>query len=233
MGIVAGISMLIMLTTALTLRKFRYEAFYITHIIMFMLILIVAGMHRPELSTKSTYITIFAACIWVLDRIIRGTRVISYSFGNRATIHPLPHGGVRIVMRRTPWRAVPGTHVFLWIPKVRAMETHPFTIVSTNPLELVVSPHDGFTRDLSSLASKTPGAVLRASSDGPYGTLPNFGRFDQVVLVAGGSGATFTFGVALNLLRKMSDVGTKPMIQFIWVIRDYGMLPHSIFSRLC
>ncbi|CZR58623.1 related to ferric-chelate reductase [Phialocephala subalpina] len=220
MGIIAGFAMLSMLSTALILKRVRYEAFYIVHITMFMLILITAGMHRPDLVTKSTYVIIFAAGIWVSDRILRGSRMLWYSFSNRVTIHPLPQGGVRITMRRTPWRAVPGTHVFLWIPKARAIETHPFTIISTNPLELVVSAQNGFTKDLYSLASKTPGVVLRASCDGPYGTIPNFAKFDQVVLVAGGSGATFTLGVALKLIRKMSPGGARPVIHFIWVVRD-------------
>jgi len=75
---------------------------------------------------------------------------------------------------------------------------------------------------LFSLASKSPGALLRASCDGPYGTLPNFARFDHVVLVAGGSGATFTIGVALDLIHKLSSNAAKPVIHFIWVIRDDG-----------
>jgi hypothetical protein len=224
MGIVAGLAMVTMFTTALILRRFRYEAFYLVHIIMFMLIIIAVGMHRPDFQTKSIYIIIFAAGIWFADRVVRGSRMSWYAFNNRAIVHPLPRGGVRIIIRRTPWRAVPGTHIFLWIPKVRLFETHPFTIISTNPLEVIVSSQDGFTRDLFSLASKTPGAHLTASCDGPFGTLPNFAKFDHAIIIAGGSGATFTFGVALNLVHKLPSDGVKPVIHFIWVIRDQGMI---------
>lgn len=221
MGIVAAFAMLIMLVTALSIRHIRYEAFYVIHITLFMLMLISIGMHRPLLQTKSIYIIIFAACLWVSDRILRSSRMIWYFFGNRAVVHQLPHGGVRLVLRRSPWRAAPGGHVFLWIPSVRFAETHPFTIVSTNPLELVISAQDGFTRELMSLASKSSGAVLRASCDGPYGTIPNFGHFEHTILIAGGSGATFTFGVALNLIHQNNPRQT-PMIHFIWVIRHQG-----------
>lgn len=223
MGEVAGIGMIIILTTALILRKIRYEAFYIVHITMFMLIVISLGMHRLSFDTKSIYIIIFTASIWFSDRLLRGVRIVFYSFSNRATIYPLAHGGVRIVLQRTPWRATPGSHVFLWIPAVRAIETHPFTVVSTNPLELVVSAHDGFTRDLFSRASESPGAILRTSCDGPYGALPNFSKFNRVVLVAGGSGATFTLGVALSLIRKNLTAGARPMIHFILVVRNQEM----------
>jgi predicted ferric reductase len=232
MGIVAGFAMISILATALALRSLLYEAFYIVHITMFMLILVAVGMHRPDLVTKSTYIIIFVACIWVSDRILRVTRVVWYAINNRATVYPLPRGGVRIVMARTPWRAVPGTHIFLWIPKVRPTETHPFTIVSTNPLEIVVTSQDGFTRDLFSLASKSPGALLTASCDGPYGTPPNFAKFDHSILIAGGSGATFTLGVALNLIHNLASEVTRPVIDFIWVIRDHGKI-RGLSPRLC
>ncbi|KAE9368550.1 hypothetical protein N431DRAFT_547515 [Stipitochalara longipes BDJ] len=223
MGIVAGFAMLSMLTTALILRRIRYEVFYIIHIVMFMLIIIAVGMHRSKFQTKSIYIIIFSASFWASDRLLRGLRIVLHAFGNRANVYPLSRGGIRLVMRRTPWRAVPGTHVFLWIPKVRAIETHPFTIVSTNSLEVAISSRDGFTRDLFSLASQKPGALLRASCDGPYGTLPNFAKFEHVVLVAGGSGATFTIGVALDLTHRLSPSRAKPVIHFIWFIRDYEM----------
>lgn len=105
---------------------------------------------------------------------------------------------------------------------------HPFTIVSTNPLELVVSANDGFTKDLLSFASQNPGYKLRASYDGPYGTIPNFIKFDHVVLIAGGSGASFTCGVALDLIRTARTSTTKSIVHFIWVIRERGKGPLSV-----
>ena len=222
MGIVAGLSMLTILTTALFLKNICYEAFYIVHIIMFMLILIGVGMHRPDLSDKTVYMIIFTASIWAADRLFRASRMVMIALGNRATITPLGQNGIHISMWRTPWRAVPGSHVFLWIPRIRSFEAHPFTIVSTNPLELVVSAQDGFTRDLLSYATTNPGATLRASCDGPYGTLPDFSKYDKVVLIAGGSGASFAFGVALHLIHQMEASGRNSKINFTWVIREHG-----------
>jgi predicted ferric reductase len=220
MGIVAGSTLLVILTTAVTVRRISYEAFYIIHILLFMLLIIALGLHRPFLSGKAVYIFIFTASIWILDRLFRLFKIGWFAFGNTASVIPLQHGGVRIQLSRSPKNAAPGSHVFLWIPQIRAIETHPFTIISTNPLELVVSARDGFTKDLLSFASQNPDAKLRASCDGPYGTLPNFLSFDHIVLVAGGSGASFTFGVALDLIRKASSSTKKPVIHFIWVIRE-------------
>jgi hypothetical protein len=64
--------------------------------------------------------------------------------------------------------AVPGSHVFIWIPGVRATESHPFTIVSTSPLEMVVAAYDGFTKDLHACALKNPKKSLIASGICPY-----------------------------------------------------------------
>lgn len=186
-GIVAGFAMLIIFSTVLLLRKLRYEIFYIVHILMFMLILVTVGLHRPQLATKTLIIVIFAASIWIADRALRFSKLSLFSFGNSATITPLPHGGTRIVLRRSPSRAVAGSHCFLWIPKIRATETHPFTIVSTKPLELVIAAYDGFTRDLHAFALKNSGVDLKASIDGPYGTVPDFTIYTKVVFIAGGS----------------------------------------------
>jgi predicted ferric reductase len=222
MGIVAGLSVLTILTTALFLKNICYEAFYIVHITMFILILIGTGMHRPDLTDKTIFIIIFAASIWVADRLFRASRMVALAFGNRVTITPLGHNGIRISMRRAPWRAVPGSHVFLWIPKIRRFEAHPFTMASTNPLELVVSAQDGFTRDLLSYATANPAATLLASCDGPYGALPNFSKFDQVVLIAGGSGASFIFGVARHLIHQMKTSGRNTRINLTWIVRENG-----------
>lgn len=222
MGIVAGSALLLILITSLTFRRMSYEAFYITHIFLSILFMVAVGLHRPVLASKVGYAFIFTGSIWGLDYLYRFAKLGWFAYGNTAHIIPLPQRGVRIVLSRAPKRAVPGSHVFLWIPEIRKTETHPFTVVSNNPLELVISTHDGFTKDLLSFASKNPGARVRASCDGPYGTLPNFSKFNNIILIAGGSGASFTFGVALNLIRTSNVSINKPVVHFIWVIRNHG-----------
>jgi len=209
---------------ALLVKRIRYEVFYISHILMYMVIIINVGFHRPLLSTRSVMVTGFAGGLWGLDRLLRAGRILWYAYDNSAKITPLHHGGTRIVLQRSPSRAVAGTHCFLWIPKIRVFETHPFTIIRATPLSLdmVVAAHDGFTNDLHSYAVKHPGAILRASIDGPYGQLPNFSKVvDKVILVAGGSGATFTFGVALDMIKWLGD-SAKPTIDFIWTVKEEG-----------
>ena len=75
---------------------------------------------------------------------------------------------------------------------------------------------------------KAPGANLKASVNGPFGTLPDFLRYDKLVLVAGGSGASFTFAVALDLVKRF-DPNSKTMIELVWVVREKCKLncPHG------
>ncbi|KAL2065517.1 hypothetical protein VTL71DRAFT_3187 [Oculimacula yallundae] len=225
-GITAGAALFVMMVFATVVRRIRYEVFYVSHIAMFIIIIVMVASHQPHIAEKAVIGVILAGSIWAADRIVRGIRVVWYSYDNRATVTALPHGGTRVVLRRSPSRAVPGTHCFLWLPQIRLLETHPFTIVSNSPtsLELVISAYDGFTKDLHNYAKKNPNAILRASIDGPYGAIPDFSKAaDRVILVAGGSGASFTFGVAIDMIKKLGDQ-PKAIIDFIWTVREQEAL---------
>lgn len=224
-GMIAVSSLFVTLIMATFVRKMRYEAFYFTHILMYMLVIINVAMHRPNYDLKVAIITTFAGSIWALDRIIRGFRLLLHLRRNGATITALPHGGTRVVLHRPSAHAVLGSHCFLWIPRIRLVETHPFTIVSATPqsVEFVVAAHDGFTKDLHEYAQLHPGARVQASVDGPYGSLPpSMHTADNLVLIAGGSGASFTFGVALDTIRR-SMGPSKPEIDFIWTVKEHSI----------
>ncbi|GAD92840.1 hypothetical protein PVAR5_1436 [Paecilomyces variotii No. 5] len=225
-GVVAGIAMLIIAASTVPfVYRGYYEVFYLTHLVMFLLILITAAMHRPKFSKSAVIIIIFTACLWSTDRLIRFLKICWNFPGNHATLTALPDGAIRVRLSR-PVRATAGSHSFLWIPAIRLVETHPFTMLATDPPEFIIRVHDGFTRDLWRYASKTSGEhekekKLRCSIDGGYGQVLDFKKFDRVVLIAGGSGASFTFAVAMDLIRKESGV---KCIDFIWVVRSKDAL---------
>lgn len=85
----------------------------------------------------------------------------------------------------------------------------------------MVAAHDGFTSDLHTFALKNPGKTLKASIDGPYGNVPDFITFTKVVFISGGSGASFTFGVAVDLVRELQD-SKMTSIEFVWAVREQG-----------
>lgn len=229
MGIVGGIAFLLIILT-LVLRKSHYELFHIIHSVLAILIIIVVGLHRPKLATKSSYAVIFCGAIWGFDRLLRTLKLCFDSIWNKATLTPLPHGGTRISLRKSLKGAKAGMHVWLHIPAVSVVQLHPFTIVSTstNPLELVVAAQDGFTRDLHTLANDIAGLEIQASVDGPYGSVPDFRGLDRVVFIAGGSGGSYTFGIAVDLLRQLGNENSRVAIDFVWVVRHTGNLPRHL-----
>lgn len=204
--------------------------FYMIHVVLFMLILITIGMHRPLIPKSTVVIIIFTACLWFSDRVFRFAKLFWYFPGNHATIKLMPDGSsssnaLRVSLSRSVMRSRPGSHAYLWIPAIRGFETHPFTLVSQYPTtEFLVNVHDGFTYDLHKRVSQEPGKSMRCSVDGPYGQVPDFNSFDRVLLVSGGSGASFAFAVALDVIKKRaaSNSKTTQMIDFVWSVRNYG-----------
>lgn len=197
--------------------------FYLTHITMFILIMIALGMHRPKFADSTIIITIFIACMWIYDRVLRAAKLCLNFYGNYATITPLPNNAVRVQLSRRAFSR-PGSHAFLWVPAIRWIETHPFTMTSTNPIQFVIRVHDGFTRDLYKAAQSAPERSLRCSIDGGYGQVPNFSDVEKVILVAGGSGASFTVAIALDLIRKTANERATTSIDFIWAVQYSGKI---------
>ena len=204
--------------TSLFLRKRHYEVFYVVHVVCSLAILLTVWQHRPYVYSHTVVIIITSLCLFVIDRTIRYSRYLLHLGGTTATLAPLPNNGTRITLSRGSKRAVPGTHAWLYLPSIQKAQAHPFTIVTSEPLSFVIAAQDGFTRDIHHFAQNNPGAVVKATFDGPYGTLPAFERYDRIVLVAGGSGASWTIAVAKHLTERISCI-----VEFIWVVRTNGI----------
>ncbi|KAI1653320.1 ferric reductase NAD binding domain-containing protein [Daldinia decipiens] len=223
-GIILGFALLFSVLAGAILRHFHYESFYVVHLALFIVIVVTMGLHRPNFDPdKTLYATVIIGALWFSDRLIRFCRLVYNSINNEATVYPLPNGGTRIVLKKPLLRARPGKHCYVWLPRIRTFETHPFTIVASEPMELIINTYSGFTRALHQYALNNPGARLKVSVEGPYGTLPDPMDFDRVVLVAGGSGATFTFGMAADMLARMSE-DSKQRIDFIWAVKGHENL---------
>ncbi|KFY34912.1 hypothetical protein V494_06372 [Pseudogymnoascus sp. VKM F-4513 (FW-928)] len=218
----ASAMVLIGISTFPYIRRQRYEVFYVVHAILSAFILIVVGLHRPNVSKRALIITLFAASLTFADRTIRLFKFACNFMGNHATLTALPNGGTRVTLRQSS-KAAPGSHAFLWLPAIRLVETHPFTLVSTDPVEFVVHSRDGFTSELHQHAKTFSGKTMRCSLNAGYGTLPNFKTYNSILLIAGGSGASFTFAVALDLSRNPGPCPSDS-ITFVWVVRDQASL---------
>lgn len=221
-GLGCGAAMLILLMGIF--RHRHYEMFYASHIAGFILAVVLTGFHRPDWAKKLPIVMLFIACMWVLDRIIRTVRMSCNLLNNHTTLYPLPDGGTRVYLKKPSTKAVlPGSHCFLWLPKICLYQIHPFTIVSNGPsgLELVIKRQEGFTGSLCELATRYPSCSVWASVDGPYGSLPDTKAYDRLVLIAGGSGASFTFGLMNRILDHPGRIKLQS-IDLVWAARRRG-----------
>ncbi|CVL06717.1 related to ferric-chelate reductase [Fusarium mangiferae] len=222
-GIVAGFTLFTVVAVALTLQRRRYELFYVLHVLFFIASLVFICLHHPTAAERVIIPISVAAGIWFFDRLARASRLVYHGVNNSATLQPLASGGTRVIMRKNLSGARSGQHAFLWIPGVRLFESHPFTIVNTQPLEFLIEARDGFTRDLHDYAVKNSGVTLKASVEGPYGQIPEPALYDKILIFAGGSGATFGIGIALQLLKDLGNI-IKRDITVVWVMRNPDLL---------
>ncbi|KAK1623560.1 ferric reductase NAD binding domain-containing protein [Colletotrichum phormii] len=218
-GIGAAIGMIILFLGIL--RHRNYELFYISHIAGFVAAVILTGLHRPNWAKRIPALMSFAFGLWLLDRTIRASRMLYNLINNSGAFYLLPDGGTRLLLKRPSAQAAsPGTHVFLWIPRVHIYENHPFTIVNNGPagLELVMKSHQGFTKAVNNFATCRTRSTAWASVDGPYGVCPDMDNYDKLIFIAGGSGAAFTFGL-INRILGQSERPKLQSVEFVWTVR--------------
>jgi NAD(P)H-flavin reductase len=133
----------------------------------------------------------------------------------------------------------PGQHVFLRFPTLAPLDNHPFTVASScdetyvtdkhgrnsrTPMMFLIRPHDGMTKSLMRLAGQdSERATRQVVVDGPYG---GYGgklelRFDQIILVAGGTGITAVLPLLTDLSRKIGRERTVlKEIKLIWAVKN-------------
>ncbi|EJD06301.1 uncharacterized protein FOMMEDRAFT_138344 [Fomitiporia mediterranea MF3/22] len=168
----------------------------------------------------------------------------------QATIKALSSDTVAVSMRivqpscslfKFGWR--PGQSAYLTVPAVTpwswgvSIEAHPFTIASIDEtverdggeedeleMKFIIRVRDGFTRRLHGFAVSAGGScAVSAFVDGPYGDPPNVYFYPNVVLVAGGSGVSFTLPLLLDLVRRARKETPDTLckkVKFVWYIRE-------------
>ncbi|KAF8526245.1 hypothetical protein BU17DRAFT_40806 [Hysterangium stoloniferum] len=173
-----------------------------------------------------------------------------------ATVELVTPSVVRlIVTRKTTWR--PGQCMFITIPSVSRfpLEAHPFTVASIphpngqgvsepspenpdryikNELVFLIRAKSGFTCHLRDFVQSQGGGPVTIPSsvylDGPYGSPPDVNSFRHVILLAGGTGISFTLPILLDTVKKAHKWKTAcRSIMFLWILPYLDEL--SLVSR--
>lgn len=222
-------------TTALSpVRRWSYRIFYITHVSLATAILPLLFLHVSHIRIylyETAAIYAFNAAFRALSsKTLPGTiRLLPDSSLLEITI-PLASSVISPSYKQS-WQ--PGQHAYISLqghPLLRTFRSNPFTVASLpstdGHLKFVARILDGNTAKLaSSVASSAGKGSHQLTIEGPYGvtTHPDeLLRYDRVLFVAGGVGATFMVPLYRQLLNDLSpSKGSyrRQKISFVWVAR--------------
>lgn len=231
LGLSGITTFLILGTAALSkVRDYSYRVFFVSHVFLSIVLLPILYFHVSHLRV---YILESAAVyiVLILQRNLSSTLV-------QATLTRLPQTSLlslslpltRPLSKRTYY---PGQHIYLSLPTspstpLNKLRLNPFTIAnlpSHEPhIHLIIRALSGTTHLLSTLPP-SPSLLI----EGPYGSAPQFPnlveKYDRILLVAGGVGATFTLPIYRNILQHLRSISstitttTAHKIRFVWTVR--------------
>ena len=240
-GIAALVPLCFLCTHSIApLRHRMYELFVALHVPVAIVFLGMMFWHCNNYLTSWHYL-LSTLGIWLLSCFMRlfylnWTRPgqLSWLIGDEAAVTLMPENAIKITIpTRMRWR--PGQYVYLRMPGISVFENHPFTIASLcsedfpseygegyRDMVLVFRPFGGFTKKvLQNALDHGPWHTYRAFVDGPYGGMQRrIEAFDDVVLIAGGSGITAIVSQLLSLIKKMRDgKAVTRKIHVIWALK--------------
>lgn len=231
------------LSTLAPFRNFSYEFFVIQHLLTFFGFIVAVMIHLPSTALYSRVYIYIPIALYLVDRLIRTVR---FAYNNappgRATLTALEGSVTKIrvpIKHVQNWR--PGAHVFLKVPHLGLIQSHPATIASVpsshnNDLVFVLKGHKGFTDRLLKAANSSTATQLPTTQqdaiesqqthtaliDGPYGSShADFAAFDTVLLIAGSTGVTFTLPQLLDIANRASFQRMPVQrLKFVWVVKN-------------
>ncbi|RYP71058.1 hypothetical protein DL769_004771 [Monosporascus sp. CRB-8-3] len=240
LGLTAFIGMVLLNTTTLSvIRRYSYRIFFTTHLLVALALPPIIFFHHRS----SIFYVVEALSLFTIDLALRKMDTFTT---DASLIPIPGSNLIKIVAPVPPqkisrFRESPGTHVYLSIPAssrpspstvsaahyIFEFMFNPFTIASVDErstdLTLIVRCRNGpMTQNLTRLANgSTAGMKVPLSIEGPYGCaarFPNFAgpEFDQVLLVAGGVGASFILPVYRSVLGENQGA----TVTVVWAVRS-------------
>ncbi|KAF1929255.1 uncharacterized protein M421DRAFT_61047 [Didymella exigua CBS 183.55] len=240
-GIAALVPLCFLCTHSIApLRHRMYELFVALHVPVAIVFLGMMFWHCNNYLSSWHYL--FSTLgIWLLSYFMRlfylnwtNSFRLSWLIGDEAAVTLMPENAVKITIpTQTKWR--PGQYVYIRMPGISVFENHPFTIASLcdddfpseygegyRDMVLVFRPFGGFTKKVvESALTHGPWHTYRTFVDGPYGGMQRrIEAFDDVVLIAGGSGITAIISQLLCLIKKMRDgKAVTRKIHVVWALK--------------
>lgn len=209
-------------------RKYFYEAFLFLHIVLGALFFYACWEHVSELRGIEW---IYAAmAIWILDRVIRIIRLFYFGFP-KAELKLMGDDLIRIKVAKPEryWKAKAGHYVFVsFLRPLYFWQSHPFTVmdsvVNEGELIMILKEKKGVTRLLKKFLQNSGGsASMRLAIEGPYGSSAPVHKFENVLLLTGGTGLPGPIAHAIELGKTSAKSG-KQFVNLVIAVRGFDVL---------
>ncbi|CAE6473105.1 unnamed protein product [Rhizoctonia solani] len=239
-GLAAWIGLILVTFSSIGIVRIKFYDFFLnSHMIGIIVFMVAIHFHMPAIVIPYT---LSGLAFYLIDLVFRACKMRI----RLATITALDDQMTMVVVHGVDdgWRA--GQHVWLRILQGdRSWESHPFTIAnapashtlnrgtskgpSPRGLLLYARVAGNFTRALNVDARQNSGIQTNVIIDGPYGGLGggivNLADHRNVVLVAGGAGASFTVALLEDLVsRSLEQNACTRVVDFLWIVKEYGHL---------
>ena len=237
-------------TTSLPpLRNMAYEVFVLQHIAAAAVFLWLLWIHVPSYANYNVVFAIVAISFnWILrflfgvyrnirlwrSKSCNGTKFVGHQVDVRAVGSEVTVVTIKDV--HLSWKA--GQHLYLWIPRLGPLETHPFTIATPcvssegchcNEIQLAIKAQAGFSRRVHRYATKFQGTSksLIGFIAGPYGVPPKWEAYETLILISASTGASFTLPILESVLDNSQMICTQ-RVKFLLVVRERSHIDYYI-----
>ncbi|KAG0648850.1 Ferric-chelate reductase 7 [Hyphodiscus hymeniophilus] len=235
------------ITSLSPLRSMAYEIFVLQHIAAAAVFLWLLWVHVPSYASYNVWFAIAAVSF---DRIIRLLLAVyrnirlrrdtlcnrTKTVGHEIEVQAAGNDITVVIIKDVHMSWKPGQHLYLWIPRLGLLESHPFTIASLcmssqgchcNEIQLAIKTQSGFSRRIYQYATKTQetSESLTGFIAGPYGSPPKWEAFESLILIAASTGASFTLPILESILKTPRTICIQ-RIKFLLIVRERS---HSDF----
>nr|CDP30161.1 Putative ferric reductase transmembrane component [Podospora anserina S mat+] len=157
----------ILFASVLPLRRWSYEIFLVTHVVLSVILVVGLWYHVVLWIGLDSYgyeTWIYAACaVWFFDRAARVGKVLKNGV-RRSKVTDLGNGYIRVDIPRASFaNDGPGLHVYAYFPTLslwRPWENHPFSIVPTSLMSRVERQRPEQSSGSSSPTAKESGVHI-------------------------------------------------------------------------
>ncbi|KAK8172070.1 putative ferric-chelate reductase [Phyllosticta citrichinensis] len=247
-GIVALVAMCTMVGTSNAwVRAKFYEASLAIHIALAVLVTIALFVHLSKMEDEYTDYLWAVVAIWCFDRFLRIVRLVYCNLHVRSSTkivrgpsavatYSKDTDVVRVDIKpgSVPFKPGPGQSYYLYEPlRFKGWECHPLSLgaYSTSAgfptFTFWIRPYAGWTRRLRDQCLASPSLTITPTIllEGPYGHAAPLHTFENVLLIAGGTGISTAVPYIIDHVQRAREGRTRTRsIKLVWVARQSAFI---------